>query len=250
MARGCVILFMTVAKLDPTAVVNPVAAAKKKENCPNGGKMKFRHRLDADLVCHQAPPQQQPQLRPHVNISAYYQDFLRDCKPRGSGKTTRSVSTCRFVVAPAESADAEVSLSQMEQCVVDDADYTGEYFTILITHTDPARTNAYVGYTGNPFLDIYRYNAKHADDGDDETDRYRLAVVIGPHVCKSAAQDLGLSWVTYTRGADSKFEKSEWLSQAYNRPLYSCRHRPDGELAPLLAEYADPAFLTVQSEIH
>lgn len=232
-------------------------------------EMKFRHALDSDRVCEPVmardgtPPKHvQDCMQRHGQISDHYADFFRAARPRGSaGRNTRTSTVTQLVVVAAEDPVEAVELTNHEECFARNVNYTGEYFTILITHADPQRTNAYVSYTANPFTDVYRYNVKQAQRLAQEPvagDDYRVAVVIGPHICKHAAMDNGLSWVTLTRGAPKKLDKANWLSEVYNRPIYwsdqaaaltTEEEESEAEdLGALLSECADPLFAQLWHE--
>lgn len=226
--------------------------------------MKFRRPLDTERECVSLarstgvtdetadgllPRHVLESVQRHSNISSHYGDFFAQCKPRGTGQNSLTISVGHMAL-PEDRGDTEqrtLVLNNMEQCQSKNEIYTGEYFTLLVTHSEPGRTNSYVGYTGNPLYEVYRYNAKHS--ADKHQGGWMVDMVIGPHSCKQAAMDCGLSWVTLTRGKEPKRDKGPWLSAAYNRPIYTFTKEPAQSLEHLLRDYGDPEFLQLHKEM-
>ncbi len=129
-----------------------------------------------------------------------------------------------------------LELNNRERCEVLGLDYSGDWFAYLLTQSGSGRTNAAVGYCTNPLLEVCLHNARHASE------RWQLAMVSGPFVCKEHARDYGYSLVTGTRGDKSKKEKWPYLCSVYNKTQWCLDVAPQEPLLPLLRCYADPLY--------
>jgi hypothetical protein len=136
-----------------------------------------------------------------------------------------------------------IELGNLARSQALDWTYRGEYFTYLLTKSDPGRTNAYVGWSTNPLRDVCHLNARQdSAGGGGAGGGWELAAVVALFTCPELAADFGQALVTGTRGYLSKLEKIPWLAVHYNKSLYIYKEAPTVALPELLSCYSDPAF--------
>jgi hypothetical protein len=102
--------------------------------------------------------------------------------------------------------------------------YEGKHFTFLMSHCVPnTKTDSYVAITTNPLKDVCNHNLRRSGDRNTSSaaPHWNLEYIIGPLLAKELAEDVGLSWVSGSRGRVAKVRKSTALASLYNATLFS-----------------------------
>ena len=85
----------------------------------------------------------------------------------------RSAGRLMYLNRCHQDAPSTLELGNLARCQALDWTYSGEYFTYLLTKSDPGRTNAYVGWSTNPLRDVCQLNARQDNGGG-----WELAAVV------------------------------------------------------------------------
>lgn len=209
--------------------------------------MKFLAPLDSErtLVVQDEeeplPPYVRARLAQKVDMRARYAEHLRGRR----GADSPAQSSCVVRARLGTGVEGLMEVGNEDRCQLQGRVYSGEFFVYLLTHSEPSRTNSFVGVSVNPLREVCVRNAASTAPG-----HWALDIAQGPHTCRETAYDCGLSLVTDTRGAEPKRNKFPWLSAAYNAPIYTYTHAPALPLPQLLAHYAEPEFLRLYCELY
>lgn len=137
-----------------------------------------------------------------------------------------------------EEEEGHIRLNRFQMSLLRGETFKGNWFIYLITlpSTVSSKTDSHVGWTTNPLIDIYLLNQgktiyKHVDRNISMAiPHWKLDRVIGPLTCEEQAQYFAYIWADGTRGMKSKREKSTFLAEATDAPLYTFTEKlADGE---------------------
>lgn len=119
---------------------------------------------------------------------------------------------------------AQVVLSRLEQHVIANKIFRGEYYAVLLTHPlTGKKTDSTVCYTKNPLYELYIHNNRLVSDRLTSVAApwWELDCVLGPFTSSQSALVCCQRWVTGSRGKLRKREKAPALREFYNVELYS-----------------------------
>jgi hypothetical protein len=137
--------------------------------------------------------------------------------------------------------------------------YTGDWFAFLMIHTlEGKKKSTVIGSSKNPIWTVHVHNKGLIYNKDTRMamGHWRLAVVLGPFLCKVICDQCCADWLVKTRGVASKIAKGSVLMTKYNVDMYCDKENTPVGLEDFLDKYA-PAnyknfysnFMTYKKEI-